>query len=102
MLPAALRAQAPDSVQVHSLKFEGPRIIPDALLSTAIVSTQTTCVNTALKPLCLFGIGQDRQYVDARVLAADIVRLRLFYYQRGYRQATVSLDTTRSGDKMDV
>ena len=95
-------AQQADSVQVRSLSFDGPRVIEDAILRTAIVSTKTTCINPALKPFCAFGIGLDRQYVDARVLAADIVRLRLFYYQRGYRHASVALDTARTGKGMDV
>src|SRR5687767_5783389 len=85
-LPAS--AQQQDSVQVHSLEFRGPRVFPDLVLRTAIGSTQTTCITPALTPLCLIGIGLDRKYVDARILAADVVRLRLFYYQRGYRQAT--------------
>jgi outer membrane protein assembly factor BamA len=91
-----------DSLPINSLEFDGPRVISDAILRTAIVSTQTSCINPALEPLCFFGIGLDKQYVDARVLAADVVRLRLFYYQHGYRQAAVVLDTTRTDDGMDV
>ncbi|MEO5511374.1 MAG: BamA/TamA family outer membrane protein [Longimicrobiales bacterium] len=103
LLLIAVPAQArQDSVQVRSLGFDGLRVIPDGLLATAIVSTQTRCITPALAPLCLFGIGLDRQYVDARILSADVVRLRLFYYQRGYREATVTLDTARSSDGMDV
>ena len=100
--PARLVAQEQDSIQVRSLSFEGPRAIPDDLLRSAILSTQTRCITAALVPLCIFGIGLDKQYVDARMLAADVVRLRLFYYQRGYRDAAVTLDTTRTEEGMDV
>jgi outer membrane protein assembly factor BamA len=102
VLPAALRAQQADSVQVNSLSFEGARVIPDEILRTAIVSTRTGCITPALEPLCAIGVGLDRHYADARVLGADVVRLRLFYYQRGYRQATVALDTTRTDDGLDI
>lgn len=101
-LPDSMHAQRTDSVQVHSLSFDGARVIPDALLRTAIVTTQTGCITPALAPLCIFGIGLDKQYVDARMLAADVVRLRLFYYQRGYRHTTVGLDTTRTSDGMNL
>lgn len=102
VLPVSLHAQQPDSVQIHTLSFDGQRVIPDEILRTAIVSTRTGCITPALAPLCAVGVGLDRQFADARVLGADVVRLRLFYYQRGYRQATVALDTTRTPDGMDV
>jgi outer membrane protein assembly factor BamA len=99
-LPAAAQTTPADSVEVQSVDFAGVDAFAEAELATAIVTTPTQCL--AVKPLCWLGIGVDRQYLDTRALGADVVRLRVFYYQRGYREARVSVDTARSGDDMRV
>jgi hypothetical protein len=50
----------------------------------------------------LDGRPKDRHYLDTRALAADVFRLRVFYYQRGFREARVELDTARAGAGMHV
>jgi outer membrane protein assembly complex protein YaeT len=89
-----------DSLEVSSVDFEGARAFDDDLLATAIVTAPTRCI--ALQPLCWLDVGVDRQFLDARALGADVVRLRVFYYQHGYREAEVSVDTVRAGDAMRV
>jgi outer membrane protein assembly factor BamA len=96
----AAQTTAADSVEVRSVGFDGVRAFDEDELGTAIVTAPTRCL--AVKPLCWVGVGVDRQYFDARALGADIVRLRVFYYQHGYRDARVAVDTTRSGAAMRV
>jgi outer membrane protein assembly factor BamA len=71
--------------------------MPVELLRTAIITTPTRCTTVALQPLCWLGVSQDRQFLDTRALAADVFRLRVFYFQRGYREARVELDTRAHG-----
>jgi outer membrane protein assembly factor BamA len=98
--PAAAQDPAADSLEVASVDFEGAEAFDDDLLATTIVTQPTQCL--AVKPLCMLGAGVDRQYLDARALLADAVRLRVFYYQHGFRDAVVTADTARDGKRMRV
>jgi outer membrane protein assembly factor BamA len=82
-----------DDVEVLAVAFSGVGQLSADLLRTAIETTATRCTSVALQPLCWLGLARDRQYLDRRALAADVFRLRVFYYQRGYRAARVDLDT---------
>ena len=73
--------------EVRKIRFSGAQSFDVELLRAAIISDQTSC---KVFVFC------DKQYLDPVGLSGDIVRLRLFYYQRGYRKATIQLDTTRS------
>jgi outer membrane protein assembly factor BamA len=102
--PAAAQrgSAAGDGVEVLSVSFEGARQVPPALLRTAIETMATTCVSAALQPLCWAGLSLDRHYLDLRALAADVFRLRVFYYHRGFREAAIELDTVRVDGGMHV
>jgi outer membrane protein assembly factor BamA len=102
-VPWMLHAQAlRDTVEVRSVAIEGAERIPESVLRGVIATLPTRCVSAALQPLCWFGASLDRHYLDVRVLTADLLRLRLFYHQRGFRAARVELDTTRMADGMHV
>src|SRR5688572_22665279 len=89
-LLAALLAGAPSAHaqesqrEVRKISFEGAHNFDDELLRAAIVSNPTSCT---------FFVVCARSYVDDTSLRGDLVRLRLFYFQRGYRNASVTLDT---------
>jgi outer membrane protein assembly factor BamA len=100
--PAAAQRFQGDTVEVLSIAFQGARQVPVELLRTAIQTVPTRCVSVALQPLCWLGVSKDRHYLDMRALAADAVRLRIFYYQRGFREARIELDTVRAGSGMHV
>lgn len=90
-------AQRPGDVEVQAVEFEGNRAFPDGLLRTAIVTAPSRC--PALVIFCWLGARRDVQVWDETTAGADAVRLRLFYYQRGYREAQVAIDTSRTGDE---
>lgn len=100
--PRPLHAwQAPaDSIEVKKVEFVGAEAFNDDLLASAIVTAPTRCI--ALPVLCWMDIGVDRQYFDPLAIGGDVVRLRVFYYQRGYRDAVVTADTARAGSSMRV
>jgi outer membrane protein assembly factor BamA len=100
--PAAAQRRPGDTVEVLSVSFRGADQLPVPLLRTAIETTATRCVSVALQPLCWMGTSLDRRYLDPRALAADVFRLRVFYYQRGFRDARIELDTTRTAAGMHV
>ncbi|HUF13034.1 MAG TPA: BamA/TamA family outer membrane protein, partial [Longimicrobiales bacterium] len=76
-----------EGAEVVDVRFEGSRQLPPAQLASAIRTRETTC--TLVRLACWFGIGVEEDYVDSAVLAADELRLRLFYYERGFRNAQV-------------
>jgi outer membrane protein assembly factor BamA len=84
---------AQDAPEVRKISFTGAHAFDDALLEAAIISNQTRC---KIFVFC------DRQYVDEIGLRGDLVRLRLFYYQRGFRKAQIGLDTARVGNGLEV
>jgi outer membrane protein assembly factor BamA len=94
--PLSAQTLERDSVEVLSIEFVGAQAVPHELLRGSIVSNATRCRNPALALLCLGGVGLRRDFLDDRTLAADLARLRLLYFSRGYREATVELDTARA------
>ncbi|HEX2166950.1 MAG TPA: BamA/TamA family outer membrane protein [Longimicrobiales bacterium] len=101
--PASGVAQAVrDTVEVRSVSIEGTQQIPVELVRSVIATQPTRCISAALQPVCWLGASLDRHYFDARTLTADLLRVRLFYHQRGFRDARIALDTTRSARGMDV
>jgi outer membrane protein assembly factor BamA len=99
LLPAALPAQ--QLVQeLRSIRFEGARAFPDALLRAAIYSTASGCKNILLELIqaCRLGLGREPAPADTIGLHSDVYRLIYFYYERGYREARVSLETRREAN----
>lgn len=74
---------------VAGVTFEGVRAFTPAQLRTAIETSAGTCGGSVLVVLCPFGVALDRHAFDPDMLRADAIRLRLFYYQRGYRNARI-------------
>lgn len=100
LLAPAGSAQRPGDIEVAAVAFEGNHVFADDLLRTAIVTTPSRC--PALVIFCWLGVERDVQLWDERIAGADAVRLRLFYYQRGYRETEVAIDTTRAAEGMRV
>ena len=95
LLGSAAVARAQDSTaEVRKISFAGAKSFDDELLRGAIISSATQCTFVVL--LCT------RSYVDEIGLRGDLIRLRMFYFQRGYREATVSLDTLREGNDLEI
>ncbi|HUH13883.1 MAG TPA: BamA/TamA family outer membrane protein [Longimicrobiales bacterium] len=100
--PARGQGFLPAGPEVEELEFQGPRAFPEQLLRSAIVTAESGCLSPVLAPLCLFGIARQPEYLDEDVLRADVVRLRLFYYERGYRDAVVRAETDPTDDGVRV
>jgi outer membrane protein assembly factor BamA len=98
----AAAQRGPDSVEIRSIQFEGNASFAEPQLRASIMADATHCRSPALLPLCWFGTSLERAWFDPRVLAFDSVRVRLFYYRHGYREALVTLDTVREGSSVRV
>lgn len=97
LTPVALTAQVADSTEVTDVRFLGAEAFGSEVLATAILTNATHC--TAIAPVCWFGVGVDHQFFDEITAERDVLRLRVFYAQRGYREAQVTMqaDTAEQG-----
>ena len=93
---APLSAQAP-SVEVRSIEFLSNEAFPEDSLARAIVNRETRCRSFSVFGLfCPF--GAQREVLNERELARDILRLTNFYNIRGYREARIDTLITRPSE----
>ena len=85
--------------EVTDIRFVGNPTFPTDTLKRAIVNRATECRTAFLKPLCAAGVdfALDRHYFNLDEFARDAIRVRLFYWQRGFREAAV--DTASDAPK---
>jgi len=94
--------------EVVQLRFEGNEAYADDRLRTAVATDRTRCRSTLFVvpfpfcPLTNWGFAHDRAYLDTRQLAADLLRLRLFYRRRGYRSVRVDTAVERLDGRAEV
>jgi len=93
--PAA--AQEPERV-IRALKFEGNRAIPDEVIASAIVTTQSNFFARFFLVRWL-GLGEKR-YFDEQEFRRDVVRIEVLYRRSGYPKAIV--DTAVVRDPLNV
>lgn len=88
-------AQSTEDREVVEIWFEGNEVFSQRDLRAAILTRATHCRTFLFKfplPLCPltdWGFAHVREYMDEDELPLDLLRLRLFYRQRGYRDAQV-------------
>ncbi len=90
--PGPAAGQSPADRVVTELAFQGNRAFSDARLARAIVTGETRCRSFVLAPFCWltdWGFAHDRAYLEEGTLPADLLRLRVFYRRRGYRDVAV-------------
>jgi outer membrane protein assembly factor BamA len=97
-VPASLSAQNEATPpELREIRFVGTPSFPAEVLRAAIISNASGCRNIALDLICKLGFAKARENVDPVALQSDVLRLRIFYYERGFREATVALDTVSEG-----
>jgi outer membrane protein assembly factor BamA len=78
-------------IEVAALDFEGNLVFPDDSLRLAIFNRETECRAAILIPVCVLelDIAFQHEYLVRRELERDVARLRIYYNERGYRNARV-------------
>lgn len=80
------------------------RLDPDALLA-GIATRASECRTFLYAPICWVTKSDrfyERRYLDALELRRDVLRIRLFYWRRGYRDTKVVTRTDPAGDGVRV
>jgi outer membrane protein assembly complex protein YaeT len=69
-------------------------------LQPSIYTTASYCNSVILKPFCWISKSKyfyTRKYLDHKELERDVLRIRIFYWKRGYREAEVDTAVVRRG-----
>lgn len=88
-------------VEITALSFSGNETFSSDSLANAIVNRSSECRSFVLAPFCLFrtGFARTERFLRERELARDIARLRLYYHDRGFREAAVDTVISRPNDR---
>ena len=97
--PARLASQA-GRPEVTAVRFRGSRAFPPDSLARAIVTRQTECRSAVFQPLCWAGVdfAIQRAYLPRQEFQLDPIRLKVWYQQRGYRDANIDTETSIGGE----
>lgn len=109
--PSYAHAQSParpvlgvhDSMDVTSLTFDGAHAVPTSDLKSVIFTRTSSCRLILIAPLCALSpqlLFIDRRRTTREALGEDITKLRVYYWRRGFREATV--DTVLAPTKRGV
>jgi outer membrane protein insertion porin family/translocation and assembly module TamA len=89
-----------ETPEIKHLALNGVTSVDPLDLEASIASVATQCRNVLYWPLCrLFG-GRfvKKEYLDRDEIARDMVRIRVYYWRRGFRAAEVDTTITKVGD----
>ena len=103
---AAQSAQNEDEIEapeVTDLALKGVKSIDSDELLESISTEESKCRSLIFKFAACWWTKSDRvfkrAYLDRDELARDILRIRVFYWKRGFRETTVDTAVTRSGEE---
>lgn len=106
--PGAAHSQAPGASQngrIIAVEFRGVSNVSRDDLASGLATVPSECRNVLYTPICWVTrspIFTVRRYLDPLVLRRDVLRIRLYYWRRGYRDAAVTSRTERAKDGVRV
>jgi outer membrane protein assembly factor BamA len=107
LTPCCLRAQRTHTEQlaspeVRKLAIDGVAHVDINDLQKSISTQASKCRSLLLTPFCLFSNSptfEFKHYLDETELHRDVLRIRLYYWKRGYRDVDVDTVVTPTGPK---
>jgi outer membrane protein insertion porin family len=91
------RTQERIAPEVRKLAITGVKSVNWHDLSRSINTRASKCRSLLLFPFCLFSKSptvEDKYYLDEKELARDVVRIRVYYWYKGFREARVDTVVT--------
>ena len=95
LAPEALPSQEkkePSNPEVVNLTLHGVNVVREDELRRSIHTTASHCNSFILKPFCWISKAKyfyTKKYLDREELQRDPLRIKVFYWKRGYRETTV-------------
>src|SRR5213075_246433 len=90
--PKKLTAAPSPHPEVVNLTLKGVKVVRQDDLRNNIYTTASYCNSFILKPFCWISKSKyfyTRKYLDHKELERDVLRIRIFYWKRGYRETEV-------------
>jgi outer membrane protein insertion porin family len=104
-VPASAQEEE-EKPEVVDLKFQGVKSLKVDELRASIITDESHCESFVLRPICWFNKSRlfyERRYLDRDELIRDMLRLRVFYWKRGFRETQVdTVIAPRDKDKVAV
>ena len=94
-----------ESPEVTKLSVKGVHHVSKSQLEQSIATKASSCKSFLLEPFCLFSKSElfvDKHFLDRTELKRDVLRIKVFYWKRGYRSASVDTSVARRGDGVAV
>ena len=108
LLPGTIASQTtapasrePPRTEVDRLILKGVKSVDPKELKASIATDASHCVGLILTPLCLITHAHYvyvRHYLDHEELKRDVLRARVFYWKRGFRETQVDTLVAKKGD----
>lgn len=96
------RRDAEKRPEVRELKLVGVKSLNDNELRRALATQESSCKALLYKLVCMAGITTpfffEHRYLDRQEFQRDVIRLLVFYFRRGYREARVDTSVMRIAD----
>lgn len=99
-LPGQSQAPSSGNPEITALTLTGVHAFDPEELRMNIATDESHCVSMLLRPMCLFSkspLFYKRVTLNRAELARDVLRVMVFYFQRGYREAQVDTTVVRTG-----
>ena len=98
---ADARRDALSRPEVRELKITGTKSLKAGDVRAALSTQESSCKSLLLKVVCTAGITSphvfQHRYFDHDEFKRDVVRLLVFYFRRGYREASVDTSVVAIG-----
>lgn len=94
------RDQQREAPEVRKLTISGVTHVDVHDLQTSISTQASKCRSLLLEPFCLISHSPtfvERHYLDQQEFERDVLRIRLYYWKRGWRDVTVDTSVVKSG-----
>ncbi len=92
--------------EVTRLRFQGVHVMKTEELEQSVSTEASHCKSFLLKPFCLISKSKyvyEKKYLNHDELARDVLRLRVFYWKRGYRDTQVDTALVKKGkNKVEI
>lgn len=92
--PPSSQMEAPE---VRQVAFTGVHNVDVGQLASSVSTQASSCKSLLLEVFCVFSRSPtfwDRSYLDRTEYERDVLRIRVFYWERGYREAAVDTSIT--------
>jgi len=93
------------SPEVLKLRVRGVKHVDQHDLEKSISTTASRCNSPLLLPFCFISkspIFVEKHYLDRKEFQRDVLRIRVYYWRAGYREATVDTSVTPNGKGVTV